>query len=103
MTIFQSRVSLSLHATPSLFKIVLTPKNPATSIDVERVFSRGRLLLSHTRSRLSTQTTRAVLCVGQWSVCNLVKTEDVVAVSKMEDEDKDEGEMDEGWDAINID
>ena len=49
------------------------------------------------------QTTRAVLCVGQWSICNLVKTEDVVAVSKMEDEDGEEEEMDEGWDAITID
>ena len=83
--------------------MVLTPKPSATSIDVERVFSRGHLLLSHTQSRLSTQTTRAVLCIGQWSVCNLIKTKDVVAVSKMEDEDGEEEEMDKGWDAITID
>ena len=83
--------------------MVLTPKPSATLIDVERVFSHSHLLLSHTHSCLSTQTTHAVLCVGQWSVCNLVKTEDVVAVSKMEDEDGEEEEMDEGWDAITID
>ena len=82
---------------------MVTPKPSATSIDVEHVFSHSRLLLSHTRSHLSTQTTRAVLCVDQWSVCNLIKTEDVVAVSKMEDEDGEEEEMDEGWDAITID
>ena len=80
-----------------------TPKPSATSIDIEHIFSRSRLLLSHTQSRLSTQTTRAVLCVGQWSVCNLVKTEDIVVVSKMEDEDGEEEEMDEGWDTITID
>ena len=49
------------------------------------------------------QTMRAVLCVGQWSVCNLVKTKDVMVVSKMEDEDGEEEEMDEGWDTITID
>ena len=74
----------------------------ATSIDVERIFSRGRLLLSHTRSRLSMQTTRAVLCVGQWCVQKLVKTEDVVAVSKLNDEEGDEEEMEDGWDMIKI-
>ena len=80
-----------------------SPKPSATSIDIECIFSRGCLLLSHTQSRLSTQTTRAVLCVGQWSVCNLVKTKDVMVVSKMEDEDGEEEEMDEGWNTITID
>ena len=74
----------------------------AMSIDVERIFSRGRLLLSHTRSRLSTQTTHAVLCVGQWCVQNFVKVEDVVAVSKLDDEEGDEEEMEDGWDMITI-
>ncbi|KIJ09043.1 hypothetical protein PAXINDRAFT_88030, partial [Paxillus involutus ATCC 200175] len=40
---------------------------PATSVDVEHIFSRGQLLLSHVRSRLSAQTTRAILCLGGWS------------------------------------
>lgn len=60
------------------------------------------LLLSHTHSRLSTQTTRALLCVGQWCVQKLVKTEDVVAVSKLNDEEGDEEEMENGWDMITI-
>ena len=59
----------------------------ATSIDVERVFSHGQLLLSHMRSRLSTQTTQAMLCVGQWTALKLVKTADVQAVSEMKDEE----------------
>ena len=49
------------------------------------------------------QTMCAMLCVGQWSVCNLVQTEDVMVVSKMEDEDGEAEEMDEGWDTITID
>ncbi|PIL31003.1 hypothetical protein GSI_05696 [Ganoderma sinense ZZ0214-1] len=49
---------------------------PATSIDVERLFSHGQLILSHVRSRLSAQTMRAILCVGSWSVLNLVKPEE---------------------------
>ena len=36
----------------------------ATSIDIEQLFSRGRLLLSHVCSRLSAQSTRALLCLG---------------------------------------
>ena len=54
--------------------------NVATSIDVERFFSRGRLLLSHTRSRLSSHTTAAILCLGHWSQLNLIKNDDVIKV-----------------------
>lgn len=60
------------------------------------------LLLSHTHSRLSTQTTCALLCVGQWCVQKLVKTEDVVAVSKLNNEEGDEEEMENGWDMITL-
>lgn len=59
----------------------------ATSVDVERVFSKGRILLSHVRNRLSAQTTRAVLCVGSWSLLQeeheglkLIHPADVLAV-----------------------
>jgi len=40
----------------------------ATSVDVERTFSQGRLVLSHVRNRLSVQSTRALLCLGVWSL-----------------------------------
>jgi hypothetical protein len=59
----------------------------ATSVDVERLFSRGRLILSHTRSRLSVLSTRALLCLGSWGHLGLVKDEDVEAVAKLSDED----------------
>ncbi|KAH7904914.1 hypothetical protein BJ138DRAFT_1018452, partial [Hygrophoropsis aurantiaca] len=74
----------------------------ATSVDVEQIFSCGHLLLSHVWSRLSSQSTRALLCLGQWSILGLVKTEDVVAVSKMDDVQGDEMELEDGWDALTI-
>ena len=37
----------------------------ATSIDVERLFSRGRLLLPHTRNGLSSRSTRALLLLDE--------------------------------------
>ncbi|GLB43472.1 putative protein dimerization activity [Lyophyllum shimeji] len=60
---------------------------PATSVDVERVFSRGRLILSHTRSRLSALSTRALLCLGSWSLMGLVRDEDVTAVGALDEVD----------------
>ncbi|TFK81278.1 hATC-domain-containing protein [Polyporus arcularius HHB13444] len=56
---------------------------PPTSVEVERVFSRGRLLLSHVRSALSPATTRAVLCLGQWSLLELVHKDDLEAVAQL--------------------
>ena len=50
----------------------------AMSVDVERLFSKGRLLLSHVRSRLSVQLIRALLCLNSWSLAGLVKDEDVL-------------------------
>jgi hypothetical protein len=74
----------------------------ATSVDVERVFSRGHLLLSHVRSRLSAQTTRSILCLGGWSLLGLVKDDDVRVVAALPDiEDMgSDYEMEEGWDRI---
>ncbi|KIM63482.1 hypothetical protein SCLCIDRAFT_117293 [Scleroderma citrinum Foug A] len=74
---------------------------PATSIDVERLFSRGRLLLLHVRSRLSAQSTCALLCLGTWSMLGLVKDSNVKKVTELEDvEGKDM--LADGWDKIII-
>ena|SRR5882757_6565581 len=51
----------------------------ATTVDVERVFSQGRLLLPHVRNRLSVQSTRACMCVGAWSLLGLIKNSDIKA------------------------
>ena len=74
----------------------------ATSVDVERVFSQGRLLLSHIRSRLSVQSTRALMCLGVWSLLGYVKDSDVKAVVVLPElrADKDEDELEINWDRI---
>lgn len=71
----------------------------ATSVDVERLFSRGRLLLSHIRSRLSVQSTRALLCLGVWSKLNLVKNDDVKKVVE-QPEVGEHDTLEGGWDLI---
>jgi hypothetical protein len=73
----------------------------ATFVDVEQVFSHGRILLSHIRNRLAAQTTCALMCVGTWSQLGFVKDSDVLAVSLLADvEGEEEEELEEGWDAI---
>jgi len=41
----------------------------ATTVEVERTFSQGCLVLPYiyVRNRLSSQSTRALMCVGNWS------------------------------------
>ncbi|TFK79411.1 hypothetical protein K466DRAFT_505613 [Polyporus arcularius HHB13444] len=74
---------------------------PATAVDVERTFSKGRLVLSHVRSRLSAQTTRALLCVGEWSRLDLLRLDDVKPAVDLPDlEGEEEFEMAEGWERV---
>src|ERR1700678_2118643 len=74
----------------------------ATSVDVERVFSKGRILLSHVRNRLSVQSTRALICLGAWSLMGYVKDSDVKAVTVLPDlkEGEDEEPLSDNWDNI---
>jgi hypothetical protein len=67
---------------------------------VERVFSKGRILLSHIRNRLSTQSIRALMCVGNWSRLGYVRDRDVQAVTTLPEVEGDEEELLDGWDAI---
>ena len=52
---------------------------------VERVFSKGQLLISHIRNHLSAQLTRALLCLGYWSKMGFVSLEDLKAVASLPD------------------
>lgn len=57
------------------------------SVYVERTFSRGRLVLSHIRNRLSAERTRAVLCLGEWSRFGWVLDNDIhIAASEPEED-----------------
>ena len=75
--------------------IIMIFNTLATSVDVERTFSRGRLLLSHVRSCLNTQSIRALLCLGTWSLMGLVKDRDVLDVTSMapETQEEDDNEL----------
>lgn len=65
------------------------------------MFSQGRLLLSHVRSRLSVQSTRALLCLGIWSELGLVKDSDIKAGLGLDIVCGEEEEyLVEDWDAI---
>ena len=70
-----------------------------TSVDVERVFSQGHIILSHLQSRLSVQSTRALMCLGVWSQLGYVKDSDIAEVV-MQPEISEEGQLAEGWDSI---
>ena len=73
----------------------------ATSVDVERVFSKGRILLSHLHNHLSVQSTRALMCLGAWSLMGYVRDSDVKAVTMLPDlEDDEEEPLEENWDVI---
>ena len=72
----------------------------ATSVDVERTFSQGRLLLSHIRNRLSVQSTRALLCLGVWSLMGYVRDKDLKAATVLPEADDEEEDLAADWDEI---
>jgi len=72
----------------------------ATFVNVERVFSQGRLLLSHVRCSLSVQSTRALMCLGVWSQMGLVKDSDITAVTVLPEVEGEEEELEWNWDSI---
>ncbi|KIM51048.1 hypothetical protein SCLCIDRAFT_52613, partial [Scleroderma citrinum Foug A] len=74
---------------------------PATSVDVEQLFSKGRVVLPYLRNCLLSQSTRALLCLRQWSKLGLVKDEDLRQVICEDLEgDKSKVELPDGWDKI---
>ena len=74
----------------------------ATSVYIERIFSKGQILLSHLHGHLSVQLTRALLCLGNWSKLGLIKAEDVQAVVLLAEEKDEEcdREVEKGWDDV---
>ena len=70
-------------------------------MDVKRVFSRGQLILPYVCNHLNAQSTRAQLCVGNWSLHGQIHDSDVLATSLLPDVHGDEEEeFEEGWDKI---
>ena len=86
-----------------IYVIINLTYSVATSVDVERAFSQGRLILSHVRSRLSVQSTRALMCLGGWSKLGYVKDGDikgVIAGLAEIPEGKEEPQLEKDWDII---
>ena len=75
---------------------ILNNHPSASSVAVERVFSKGRLLISHVHNRLSAQSTRALLCLGYWSKLGYIKLDDLKAAASLPDVNKDSDALD-GW------
>ena len=71
-------------------------------MDVERVFSQGWIVLSHLRSRLSIQSTQALMCLGVWSRLGYVNDIDIRAVVILPEvsTNTQSAEIAAGWDAI---
>ena len=67
---------------------------------VERVFSKGRLVISHVRNRLSAQSTRALLCLGYWSKLGFVGLEDLKVGASLPDAKDEETWSDDDWGII---
>ena len=71
-------------------------------MDVECIFSQGQHLLLHIRSHLSIQSTRALMCLGVWSIFGYVKDSDVKAIVVLPElrADEQEEELELGWDKV---
>ncbi len=74
-----------------------------SSVAVERGFSKGRILLPHLRNRLDIQSTRALLCLGDWSKMKLIKNEDLLDTARLPEADAEEDEeLAKDWDKVVI-
>ena len=67
----------------------------ATSVDVEHVFSKGRLILSYIHNYLSVDSTWAILCLRAWIRLDLISKEDIQMAAKLPDVKKGEEEAED--------
>jgi len=72
----------------------------ATTVDVERVFSRGRLVLPYVCSRLNVQSTHALMCIGSWSLLGLIDDSDIKEALGLDVVNGKEDELLVAWDSI---
>ncbi|KIM55479.1 hypothetical protein SCLCIDRAFT_73802, partial [Scleroderma citrinum Foug A] len=50
---------------------------PATSVDVEHLFSKGHIILPYLHNHLSSQSICALMCLRQWCKLGLVKDDNI--------------------------
>jgi len=69
-----------------------------SSVGIEHVFSQGRLVLLYMCNRLSSESMRALLCLGDWSACGLVKDCHIKTAAALPDvKELVEPEFQQGW------
>ena len=73
-----------------------------TLVNIEQIFSKGQILLSHLCSRLSVQSTQALMCVAAWSTMGFVKSSDIMTAAKVPEIDSEEEDPADDWDLIVI-
>ena len=73
---------------------------PATTVDVERMLSKGCLILSHIRNRLSVNSTRALLCLGAWSKLGFVRKADIHDAVTLPDLKEGDSDMEDELDLV---
>ena len=56
-----------------------------TSVDIECVFSKGCLVLSHMHNQLSVELTHTLLCLGAWSKLGLINKADIKTATNLPD------------------
>ena len=93
-------ISQSQVSVPSSLLSLLIFCPLATTVDIERVFSCGRLILPHVHNCLAVQSTRALLCVGIWSLLGLVKDSDIKMSVGKDDIVGEEDDLPKNWDVI---
>ena len=72
------------------------------SVDVERVFSQGCIVLSHLCNRLSVQLTRASMCLSAWSLLGYVRDSDIKTIITLPElpANAKEDVLAAGWDMV---
>src|SRR5712672_1664832 len=97
-------MALDYHTVPSKIQCVsfsdvyLTDAHQGTSVDMEQVFSQGRLLLPYVQNCLSSELTCTLLCLGDWSRRGLVKDSDIKAAVILPDVNGQEPPLANDWD-----
>ncbi|TFY50404.1 hypothetical protein EVJ58_g11062 [Rhodofomes roseus] len=70
---------------------------PPTSVAVERLFSKGRIFISHLRNGLSAASIRALLCLNNWSTLGFIKDEDVMSVMREDASKESPEDVEDVW------